>query len=270
MLLCHVMALGCFAFHSWRALALVVPVTLGATFGITIGFHRLFTHRSFRTYRGVERLLAFWGTMAVQRGPIEWVALHRMHHAHPDTAADPHDASRGFWHSHIGWLFTRPPAIYADTTIRRFARDMTCDPFLVWLSRDSVLYGMQFALFGGLLATLGPAEAFACVFGRLVAQYHATFFINSACHRFGYRNYDTPDSSTNLWWAAWLTFGEGWHNNHHSEPGVAINTRRRAEIDPSGWLILGLERLGLAWDLRRPTRAPRSRIAAVDLTARPA
>jgi fatty-acid desaturase len=251
MVLCHTMAIGCLVFHSWRALSIALPLTLFAAFGISIGFHRLLTHRSFRTYRWIERTLAFAGTLTVQRGPVEWVALHRMHHAHPDCAGDPYDASRGIWHSHIGWVFERPVAIFDPAIIRKYARDMARDPFMVWLGRNEILYGMQIALFGVLWLTLGPAVAFACTFGRLVVQYHATFLVNSLCHRFGYRNYDTVDSSTNLAWLAYLTIGEGWHNNHHGEPTVAINSRRWFEFDLSGQLIVLMERLGLVWDVRR-------------------
>jgi stearoyl-CoA desaturase (delta-9 desaturase) len=175
-----------------------------------------------------------------------------MHHAGADTPADPHDSTRGFWYSHIAWLFHRPDAFHAPAVQRRFAPDVAADSVLVGLNNPWLVYGMQVALFALLWPLLDPAAAFWCTAGRLVFQYHATFLVNSACHRWGYRNYETPDRSTNCWWVALLTLGEGWHNNHHAAPYAAAAGHRAWEFDLSWLVILGLSRLGLAWDVREP------------------
>jgi stearoyl-CoA desaturase (Delta-9 desaturase) len=232
--------------------------------GITVGFHRLLTHRSFKTYPAVRYTLAVCGTLAVEGSVIKWVADHRKHHDFADEDGDPHTphgggpglvgAVKGLWHAHMGWLFTT----VGQADQRRYAADLLKDrgiraidaaekpliagslaiPFLIGLAVKGTLTGALLTLvWGGLL--------------RIFLLHHATFSINSICHFFGRRRFDTDDESTNVGWLSLTTFGESWHNNHHAFPTSAFHGLRPRELDPGGWFIRGLERSGLAWDLVR-------------------
>ena len=232
--------------------------------GITVGFHRLLTHRAFQTHPAVRYTLAILGTLAVEGSVIKWVSDHRKHHDFADEDGDPHTphgggggvlgAARGLWHAHLGWLFTT----VGQADRRRYAADLLKDrgiravdamekplilaslaiPFLLGLAVKGTLTGALLTLvWGGLL--------------RIFLLHHATFSINSICHFFGRRRFDTSDESTNVGWLALVTFGESWHNNHHAFPTSAFHGLRRRELDPGGLLIRGLERLGLAWDVVR-------------------
>jgi stearoyl-CoA desaturase (Delta-9 desaturase) len=230
--------------------------------GVTVGYHRLLTHRSFATYRALEWTLAVLGTMALQGSVIDWVADHRKHHAHADHEGDPHSPHtgasplKGLWHAHAGWLFRSQGR--ADK--RRFAPDLLDDPGMVAIDRAfpalmlaSLL--IPFALGYALTGALGGALT-AMLWGGLVRIFlfhHATFAINSCAHFFGSRRFDTDDRSTNVAWLAPLTFGEGWHNNHHAFPRSAAHGLRWYEIDPSAAVIRLLEGFGLAWNVVRIT-----------------
>jgi stearoyl-CoA desaturase (Delta-9 desaturase) len=232
--------------------------------GITVGFHRLLTHRSFQTYPAVRYTLAVCGTLAVEGSVIKWVADHRKHHDFADEDGDPHTphgggpgllgALKGLGHAHMGWLLTT----VGQADERRYAADLLKDrgmrmidaadkplfaaslaiPFLIGLAVKGTLTGALLTLvWGGLL--------------RIFLLHHATFSINSICHFFGRRRFDTDDESTNVGWLSLTTFGESWHNNHHAFPTSAFHGLRPGELDPGGWFIRGLERAGLAWDLVR-------------------
>jgi stearoyl-CoA desaturase (delta-9 desaturase) len=242
-------------------LAMYVPVGLG----VTVGFHRLLTHRSFKTSPALRGLLAVLGTMSVEGPVISWVADHRKHHAYSDRFGDPHSphvdhgggwrgALRGLAHAHVGWLF--------DHTQRgsreRFAPDLLADPVVSFVDRTFVPWSLlglaiPFAL-GVLIGGTLDAGLEGMLWGgavRILVLHHVTYSINSLCHFFGQRRFATEDHSRNLRWLAPFSLGEAWHNNHHAFPTSAIHGIGRHELDISGLVISGLERVGLVWDVQR-------------------
>ena len=245
-------------------LGILAAMYLLTAVGVTVGFHRLLTHRAFQTYPQLERLLAVLGSLSVQGSVLDWVADHRKHHAHTDREGDPHSPHvghgsglSGLWHAHVGWLMeTQGQAdwkryaseLYEDRAMRRIGRGF---PALVGVSllvptlAGFVLSGftVQGAL-GGL------------VWGGLVRIFlvhHVTWSVNSVCHFFGSRRFDLDDQSTNVSWLAVLSLGESWHHNHHAFPRSAYHGLRGWEIDPSGMIISLMSRLGLAWNVVRIT-----------------
>ena len=233
--------------------------------GITVGFHRLFTHRSFQTYAPVRWAFAVLGQMGVQGDVVTWVADHRKHHQYSDRDGDPHSphagfgtgisgALRGLWHAHIGWLFEA--AGRADR--QRYAKDLVEDRGLRLIARlflPIVLASLlipalvTWALVGGWYGFLGGLVWGGAV--RIFLLHHVTWSINSICHFLGRRRFESGDESRNVWWLSWISFGESWHNNHHAFPTSAFHGLRRLELDPGGWLILALERTRLAWQVKR-------------------
>jgi stearoyl-CoA desaturase (delta-9 desaturase) len=227
---------------SWSAVALCLFmhwVTGGL--GITLGWHRLVTHRSFQTPKWLEYFLVFCGSLAMQHGPIEWTGLHRHHHLHSDQEVDHHDSNKGFWWSHMQWMLHEVPA---EQEIFRLTKDIANDPFYQFIERFFPLIqlalGIVFYLWGGWKFVVWG------IFLRLVIVYHCTWFVNSATHKFGYRTYDAGDRSTNCWWVALLTYGEGWHNNHHAFQYSARHGLKWWEIDMTWMTIRFLQALGLA------------------------
>lgn len=244
----HVGAL--FAFlpsnFSWAAVGLAVLfhwITGGL--GITLGWHRLLTHRSFQAPKWLEYFFAFCGSLAMEGGVIEWVGLHRNHHMHSDKEPDQHNSNKGFWWSHMGWMLHQVPA---KETVERLTKDINQDPFYKFL--DTYFLPIQIAL-GVVFYLLGgwPFVVWG-IFVRLVLVYHCTWFVNSATHQFGYRTHDADDRSTNCWWVALLTYGEGWHNNHHAFPHSARHGLAWWEFDLTWVTIWTLEKLGLAKKVR--------------------
>ena len=242
-------------------LAIAYPVTC---LGITVGFHRLLTHRSFQTYPAVRYALAVMGTLAVEGSVLKWVADHRKHHDLTDQEGDPHSpheggpgvlgALRGLWHAHVGWLFTTVGR--ADQ--RRYAADLLKDRGLRLIdSAEKPLIAASLALpflVGLLVKGTLTGALLTLVWGGLVRVFllhHATFSINSICHYFGRRRFPTDDRSTNVAWLSLATMGESWHNNHHAFPTSAFHGLRRRELDPGGLFIRLLERTGLAWRVVR-------------------
>ena len=233
--------------------------------GITVGYHRLFTHRAFETTRVVRYALAVLGHMAVEGDVLAWVADHRKHHQFSDREGDPHSpnagygdgvgsALRGLWHAHTGWLFSESGR--ADQA--RYAKDLLRDRGLRVIARLFlplvVLSLIVPALVGWLL--LGGWYGFLAglVWGgaiRIFLLHHVTFSINSICHFWGSRRFASRDESRNVWWLSWISFGESWHNNHHAFPTSAFHGLRKLEVDPGGWVIWTLEKLGLAWNVVR-------------------
>jgi stearoyl-CoA desaturase (delta-9 desaturase) len=236
--------------------------------GVTVGFHRLLTHRAFETHRWMRYTFAVLGSMALQGRVIDWVADHRKHHTFPDEAGDPHSPhihdgsglwgmARGLWHAHVGWLFST----HGQASSRRFARDLVEDPTMrrinrafPWLALISLglpaLLG--FAISGGSWLAALTAYVWAGLV-RVFLVHHVTWSINSICHFFGRRRFDTHDQSTNVFWLALPSLGEAWHHNHHAFPRSAFHGLRWYELDPSGWLIAGMAKVGLAWDVVRVT-----------------
>jgi stearoyl-CoA desaturase (delta-9 desaturase) len=249
------------------AIAVVMYVLTGL--GISVGFHRLLAHRAFQTFPAVRAVLAVLGSMALEGPVIKWVSNHRMHHAYADEPGDPHSPHvrdhhgplgglGGLWHAHAGWMFSASNR----ATPQRYASDLLGDRTMRVIDRTFMLWALAGAalpfalglavsgtLRGGLLALLWGGLV------RIFVLHHVTFGINSLCHFLGRRRFPTDDESRNLAWLAPVSFGEAWHNNHHAFPTSAFHGLRGRELDPGGWLIGALERLGLAWNVKRPTRA---------------
>lgn len=242
----HALALLAPWFFSWSALGVAIFLHwLFGSIGICLGYHRLLTHRSLQVPKGLEYVLALIGALALQGGPIFWVAGHRRHHVYTeDVDKDPYSARRGFWWSHMGWLFYKRPEFFDYESCRQFAPDLDRDAFYRWLNRYYLLLqlplGVLLYLFGGWSFVIYG------MFVRAVLLWHSTWLINSASHITGYRSHYTSDNSRNLWWAAILTYGEGWHNNHHAYPNVAKAGWKWWEIDLTWWAILLLKQMGLA------------------------
>lgn len=225
--------------------------------GICLGYHRLLTHASFQTYPLVRRLLALLGTLAGEGPPVTWVAVHRKHHRFSDRPGDPHSPREGAWWSHMLWVLPRPRNPQWTQMLQRYGKDLLADPFMRQLDKTFLLWhvasGLALLAAGWLI--WGPAVGISMLvyglFLRLVWVLHVTWAVNSASHMWGYRNYDTPDDSRNLWWVALLGFGEGWHNNHHAFSDRAAHGQRWWEIDVTYLTICLLEKLGLAWNVVR-------------------
>ncbi|CAD0221670.1 Delta 9 desaturase [Planktothrix agardhii] len=233
---------------SWPAvgLALFLHWVTGGL-GITLGFHRLVSHRSFEAPKWLEYFLIFCGTLACQGGPIDWIGLHRLHHQYSDYDQDPHDSTKGFWWSHMGWMFFHTPA---DEEIPRFTKDISDDPvyqfFQTYFLVIQVVFGFLLYLMGGW-----PFVVWG-IFFRVVVMFHCTWFVNSATHKFGYQTYESGDSSRNCWWVAVVTYGEGWHNNHHAFQYSARHGLEWWEIDLTWMTIALLQALGLAQKVKLP------------------
>ncbi|MGL5080038.1 MAG: acyl-CoA desaturase [Microcoleaceae cyanobacterium] len=239
-------------FFSGSALAVTLFLHwLFGSIGICLGYHRLLSHRSLRLPKWLEYIVVTLGALALQGGPIFWVAGHRLHHAHTeDEIKDPYSANRGFWWSHILWLFYQSPQFFNYSNYKGFAPDLDRDPYYRWLNQYHLLPQL---LLGLLLYGLGGwSFVIYGIFLRSVLLWHSTWLINSASHLWGYRTFAADDNARNLWWAALLTYGEGWHNNHHAHPRVAQAGRRWWEIDMTWWAIRSLEMLGLAQKVVRP------------------
>lgn len=249
----HVASLAAFFTFSWQALLLCLALHwITGGIGITLGFHRLLTHRSFKVWKPLEYLLAIIGSLACQSGPIAWVAAHRLHHAKSDQDGDPHSPLNGFFWAHMGWCLHDDKVLDHFKEYSRLVPDMARDPIHVFLDRVHILWTVLLA--AGLYAWGGWPFVVWGIFVRLVLVYHCTWFVNSAAHVWGYRTYKISDRSTNLWWVALLTYGEGWHNNHHAFQYSARHGLKFWEIDTTYWMILILKGLGLANAVKIPSK----------------
>lgn len=241
-------------FWSGQAVAsLMVLYWVTACLGVTIGYHRLLSHRSFQLPQWLERFFATCGALSCQHGPIDWVGLHRHHHKFSDTDADHHNSHRGFWWSHMGWMFETVTAMQA---VPRMTGDLAKDPYYRWLNNNFLLLQLPLA---GLLYWIGTATGAGgwglVLWGiplRLVVVYHVTWLVNSATHCWGTVAYDSGDASRNNKWVAALTFGEGWHNNHHAYPHSARHGLQPGQIDLTWEHIRLMRALGLATKIRLP------------------
>jgi stearoyl-CoA desaturase (delta-9 desaturase) len=263
-------------------LAILAAMYVLTAAGITVGFHRMLTHRSFRTHKPTEYLFAILGSMAVQGSVIAWVADHRKHHAHTDVEGDPHSPHvghgdglggvlGGLWHAHTGWLLSEQgradwkryaPDLYEDQGMRRINR------YFVPL----VVLGLAIPTLAGYLLTgtlLGAATGL--LWGGLVRVFfvhHVTWSVNSVCHFLGSRRFEVEDQSTNVFWLALPSLGESWHHNHHAFPRSAVHGLRRWELDPSALLIAAMEKAGLAWNvIRIPPERQAAKAVAVSNSA---
>lgn len=215
-------------------------------FGITGGYHRYFAHRGYSTGRVFQFILAVIGCLSIQKGPLWWAGGHRRHHRYADRDGDMHSPKDGFWYAHQGWIFD---GRWDDTDLARI-RDFSQYPELVWLNRWHVVPPTALAV---LLFAFGGFSALIWGFAiSTTILWHSTYSINSLAHRWGSRRYDTADTSRNNLWLALLTMGEGWHNNHHHFQAAARNGFFWWEIDLTYYVLLGLEKLGIVWDLKQP------------------
>ncbi len=245
MLAFHVGAVAALFMFSWKGLgAAVVLWFLSINMGIGMGYHRLLTHRGYRTPKWVEHFLALCGTLTLEGGPIFWVATHRLHHQITDKPGDPHTPHDGGWWSHMDWILKGDALHHETALLARYAPDLAKDPVHRWLSR---YHWVPLTLVGlGLLAWGGWSAVMWGIFLRVTLGLHATWLVNSATHMWGSRRFATKDESRNLWWVALLTGGEGWHNNHHAHPVSARHGLAWYEFDPNYYGIWLLEKLGLA------------------------
>ena len=247
----HIIALaGIFTF-SWKALAVCLVLHwITGGLGITLGYHRLLTHRSFKTPKLVEYFLAMMGNLACQSGPIKWVVAHRIHHAYSDLDGDPHSPRKGFFWSHIGWCMTVNEKLDSREVHMKVAPDLAKDPVMVMMDNTHILWTILLA--AGLYVWGGWPFVIWGIFVRLVLVYHCTWLVNSAAHIWGYKTYKSSDDSTNLWWVALVTYGEGWHNNHHAFQYSARHGLKWWEFDSTYLMIQFLEFFKLASAVKLP------------------
>jgi stearoyl-CoA desaturase (delta-9 desaturase) len=262
----------------WSDVAVFGIMYVATGLGITVGFHRYLTHRSFKTSRPLRAIFAVLGSAAIEGPVISWVADHRKHHRFSDREGDPHSphvghgggwkgALSGLAHAHLGWLF-----VHTERGAKcRYAPDLLKDPIVSFVDRTFIWWALGgFAMSFGLGWAIGGtwlAALTAMLWGggvRMLVVHHVTYSINSLCHFFGRRRFSTSDHSRNLLWLAIPSFGESWHNNHHAFPTSAFHGLRRWEIDPSALVIRALESVGLVWDVVRVDPARQASKAAVE------
>ena len=241
----HVASVIALFFWSWPAvITAVILYWVGCSLGIGMGYHRLMTHRGYKVPKVVEYFLILCGTLALEGGPIQWATTHRIHHANTDKVGDPHTPRDGGWWAHIGWILARTKQLQDKTMLQRYAPDLMNDRFYLWLNR--FYYVPLIVLAVALLAVGGWRVMFWGIFLRVTLGLHSTWLVNSATHLWGKQRFATGEDSRNSWWVAILTFGEGWHNNHHAHPTSARHGLRWYEIDCNWWGIRVLQLLGLA------------------------
>jgi len=244
----HFFAIVSLFFFSWQNLAaLLIVKWIAGSWGIGVGYHRLLTHRGFKAPRWLTRFLATCGTIALQSGPIAWVTTHRIHHAFTETDQDPHSPKNGTYWSHIGWIFRGTAQNQPEAAVQRYSPDLVRDPYLRIL--DKHYYVTNFVVAIVLLLIGGLPMVLWGIFLRTVVAWHATWLVNSATHLWGKRRFETRDDSRNNGWVAALTFGEGWHNNHHAYPRSSRHGLTWREIDVNWIQIRMLEMLGLVKDV---------------------
>ncbi len=251
----------------WSDLALLVGMYVLTSVGITVGYHRLFTHRAFETNRAVQFVFAVLGSMAVQGPLLEWVALHRRHHQHSDGVEDPHSPHNhgqgfwgtvlGMWHAHLGWMFASGPR-----DLQRYVKDLRQSKLL---RAASVLFPLWVAVgllipaaLGWMLTGRSSGAWTGFIWGglvRILFVHHVTWSINSVCHVWGSQPFKSHDESRNNALFGVLGMGEGWHNTHHAFPSSARHGLRWWQVDVSYWVIRGLELIGLAWNVKLPSQA---------------
>ncbi|MEQ8791129.1 MAG: acyl-CoA desaturase [Pirellulaceae bacterium] len=271
----HVGVLAAPFTFTWEALGLVVLLHwITGGLGVCLGYHRLFTHGSFSTYRPIRWLLGVCGVLSGEGSATDWVANHRKHHALSDKEGDPHSPHDGASWSHFFWLFPAMTNEHYGSHVRRWAPDVAKDSVLLWIGRLQL--PLHFALGGALLgagwawggAAMGLSFLVWGMFVRLVFVLHSTWLVNSASHMWGYTNYEAGDDSRNNWFVALLTYGEGWHNNHHAYPRMANHGHRWWEIDLTFRMLRLMQRLGLAWnvvDYKHKHREEGSNVQSTDV-----
>ena len=255
----HVGAIFAPIYFNWQSLVTCIALHwFTASIGICLGYHRFLSHKSFKLVGPVRFITLLAGSLSGEGSPITWAATHRLHHQRSDQEGDPHSPLVTRIWSHLTWLFVRRTESERQALFKKYTPDLMKDPMLQFFEKTYFLWlvvsGIALWLVGGLPLLLWGL----CV--RMVFVYHSTWFVNSATHLWGYRNYDLQDRSRNLWWVAILAYGEGWHNNHHAHPHVAPAGHRWWELDPTWWAIKTLRLFGLAYDV--DDRIPKTREAA--------
>ena len=245
MVLLHVGSVVALFLFSWKVFAAAIFLYWVSTgLGISMGYHRLHTHRSYKVPLWLEHFFAFCGALTLEGGPISWVATHRIHHQKSDQAGDPHSPRDGAWWAHAGWILIGESKHNNTRLMSKYAPDLAKDRFYVWLNDYHWVPVVSLAVL--LLAIGGFPLMLWGVFVRVTFGLHATWLVNSATHMWGARRFATRDDSRNNWWVALMTFGEGWHNNHHAHPTSARHGLAWYELDPSWILIKILKALGVA------------------------
>ncbi len=250
MIIFHAGAVAALFMFTWPALIVTVFLWwMSGNPGIGMGFHRLLTHRGYKTPKWVENLLTLSGLLALEGGQIQWVVTHRIHHMHTEVPGkDPHTPRDGGWWAHMGWILQGTAQRHSDEVLWRYAPDLMKDRFHFWVNR---LYYIPLVISGVILFAVGGWSMLLwAVFLRITIGLHITWLVNSATHMWGKRRFETTDDSTNLWWVALLTFGEGWHNNHHAHPTAARHGLKWYEIDMNWYGIRLLKMFGLAKSIK--------------------
>jgi sn-1 stearoyl-lipid 9-desaturase len=250
MLSLHLGALAAPFFFSWVACLLAIFLYwVGGSLGIGMGYHRLLTHRGYKTPKWVEYFLTLCAVLSLEGGPIFWVATHRIHHQYSDKQGDPHSPRDGKWWAHVGWILVGKSMHHDTKTLARYVPDLAKDRVHVLITKfhyvPTIVLGLALFVVGGIPFVLWGI----CL--RTVVGLHATWLVNSATHVWGGRRFQTHDDSTNSWWVALVSFGEGWHNNHHAHPVSAQHGLAWYEIDLNWYGIWVLSKLGLARDVYR-------------------
>jgi stearoyl-CoA desaturase (Delta-9 desaturase) len=225
--------------------ALMVAFTLMTGLGITVGYHRMLTHEGFKTYKPIKALLLIFGCMGFEGDPVGWAGRHIQHHAHSDEEGDPHSPLEGFWHAHMGWMFSSDDSF----DLKKYVPHLFQDPVVMFVQRHAWLWMILSVVLPGLIGGWTGLVWGGAV--RLFITTHTTFSVNSICHTFGKRPYQTTDESRNNWIVGLLAFGEGWHNNHHAFPRNAFHGMEWWQFDLSGYVIRFCEKAGLMWDVQR-------------------
>jgi fatty-acid desaturase len=255
MCLFHLGAIAALFFFTWKAFWIAILLWwVSASPGIGMGYHRLLTHRGFKTPKFVEYFLTICATLSLEGGPIFWVGTHRIHHRYADKEGDPHSPLDGTLWAHMGWILLGKSLHHDTQELARYVPDLTKDKFHVWITRYHYVPIILLALV--LFACGGLPFLLWGIFFRTVLGLHATWLVNSATHSWGSRRFATHDRSTNSWWVALLTWGEGWHNNHHAEPASARHGFKWYEIDFNWYGIWMLKMLGLARQVHQPSSLP--------------
>ncbi|MBC7798679.1 MAG: fatty acid desaturase [Pyrinomonadaceae bacterium] len=245
----HVLSIPAFFMFSWQNLAALLIVNwISGSLGVGLGYHRLLTHRSFKAPKWLEYSLTVLGNLSMQGEPYKWVTTHRIHHQHTETDKDPHSTRPGAYWAHVGWVLYGTAQDHEPAVMKRYSPDLLKDNVHAWIAR---FYYVPLIASGVILFFIGGwSMVFWGLFLRVVFGWHSTWFVNSITQLWGKRRYETTDDSTNNFWIAILTFGEGWHNNHHAHPSSAQHGLAWYEFDQN-WLTIKLfEKLGWAKQIR--------------------
>ena len=245
----HVGALAAPFFFTWQALGVTVFLHwLTLSLGICLGYHRFLSHKSMKLRSPVEFFVLLCGVLSGEGTPLTWAATHRLHHQQSDQIGDPHSPLHGPWWSHIFWLFVKHTPEEKSALFRRYCPELLNRPMLQMFEKTYIFWLIASGI--GLYALGGVPMVLWGLCARMVYAYHSTWLVNSATHLWGYRNYETRDESRNLWWVAIVSYGEGWHNNHHAHPSNARAGHKWYEIDPTFWVIKLLKTTRLAYDVK--------------------